>query len=145
MRLPAVGLREIQMLREQLAELDPHRTDEGMVLTLGDVLFGHDSADLAAAAGAPLDKLGDYLTRHPDKNVRIEGYTDSTGDAAYNQRLSQRRAQAVADALSARGIAPVRMTIIGYGENYPVASNATRSGRQRNRRVKFVILDSHGG
>ncbi|MDN5870215.1 MAG: OmpA family protein, partial [Nitrococcus sp.] len=99
-----------------------------------------DSAELSAAADAPLDKLASFLREHPSYRVRVEGYTDSVGPMAYNQRLSERRAQSVADAMTARGIASGRMTVAGYGEANPVAPNNTAAGRARNRRVEFVIL-----
>lgn len=133
--------RQIQTLREQLAELSPRQTDRGLVLTLGNVLFAFDSARLNASAQDPLDKLAAFLRESPDRQVRIEGHTDSTGPAEYNQQLSRQRAQSVADAMVDRGISGARMTVVGYGESRPVASNDTETGRQQNRRVEFLILD----
>ncbi|MDN5849368.1 MAG: OmpA family protein [Nitrococcus sp.] len=131
---------QIEELKEQLSKLEPKQTAEGIVLTIGDVLFAFDSAELSAAADAPLDKLASFLREHANDQVRIEGYTDSVGPMAYNQQLSERRAQSVADAMKARGIASGRMTVAGYGEANPVAPNSTEAGRARNRRVEFVIL-----
>ncbi|MDN5871046.1 MAG: OmpA family protein [Nitrococcus sp.] len=139
LRLRSRG-RQIEELKEQLSELKPKQTAEGIVLTIGDVLFAFDSAELSAAADAPLDKLASFLRAHPSYRVRVEGYTDSVGSMAYNQRLSERRAQSVADAMMARGIASGRMTVVGYGEANPVAPNSTEAGRARNRRVELVIL-----
>jgi len=132
---------QIQELRSKLAALKPRQTDKGIVLTLGNVLFAFDSAKLNAQAQEPLDKLASFLHAHTADRVQVNGYTDSTGSQAYNQRLSERRAQSVADAMTARGIDRSRMTIEGHGEADPVASNSTASGRQQNRRVEFVILN----
>ena len=136
--------RQIEVLRDQLAELKPKQIEQGIVLTLSNVLFAFDSAQLQPAAQAPLDKLAAYLRDHPQMQVRIVGYTDSTGSTSYNQRLSERRAQSVADAMVQRGIDPTRMEVSGQGESNPVASNATAQGRQLNRRVEFIILNQAG-
>lgn len=131
---------QIEELKEKLSELNPRQTDRGIVLTIGNVLFAFDSADLSAAAQAPLNKLAAYMRAHPRLRVRIEGYTDSVGSQGYNQQLSEARAQSVANAMIARGVGAGRMTVIGYGEANPVAPNNTEYGRQQNRRVNFVIL-----
>ncbi|WP_435099948.1 OmpA family protein [Arhodomonas sp. AD133] len=134
--------REIDQLREQLAELKPRETERGIVLTLGNVLFAFDSARLTEAAQSPLDRLAAFLREHPDRRIRVEGHTDSIGSPQYNQDLSKRRAQSVADAMIRRGVDPARMVVVGYGENRPIASNDSETGRQQNRRVEFVILDA---
>lgn len=132
----------IEELEEKLSELNPRQTDRGIVLTIGDVLFAFDSAELSAAAQGPLNKLARYMRENPGLRVRVEGYTDSIGSPAYNQQLSQARAQSVANAMIARGVPPGRMTVVGYGESNPVAPNTTEYGRQQNRRVNFVILNT---
>lgn len=132
--------RLIDELKRELSELNPQQTEEGIVLTIGDVLFALDSAELSAAADDPLDELATFLLDRPGHRVRVEGYTDSTGSTVYNQQLSQRRAQTVANAMMDRGISPGRMSVVGYGESDPVAPNTTEVGRQLNRRVEFVIL-----
>lgn len=131
--------RQIERLREQLEELNPRRTERGITLTFSNVLFRFDSAELTEAAQPPLDRLAAFLRQYPDQRVSIEGHTDSLGPEEYNRELAQRRAQSVADAMSARGIDAARMTIISYGESQPVASNETQAGRRQNRRVEFVI------
>lgn len=133
---------EIEELREQLSELNPRQTDRGIVLTIGNVLFAFDSSNLSAAAVDPLNTLAAFLRERPDYRVRVEGYTDSVGSETYNQQLSERRAQSVANAMSQRGVDPTRMTVVGYGEANPVAPNNTEYGRQQNRRVNFVILNA---
>ena len=134
--------REKQRLREQLAELEARETDRGLVLTLDSFLFETNRADLKAGAFRSLEKLSDFLKQNPDRNIMIEGHTDSTGSAEYNLDLSRRRAQAVAQALRSQGIEPDRIVTRGYGQEYPVASNDTPSGRLQNRRVEVIIEDA---
>jgi outer membrane protein OmpA-like peptidoglycan-associated protein len=110
------------------------------VLTLGgDVLFDVGEANLKPGAKRAIDNLAQFMQQHPQRNVAIEGFTDSTGSEQYNEILSERRAQAVKDALVARGIAPNRISARGYGEAFPVATNDTPAGRQLNRRVEVAI------
>jgi outer membrane protein OmpA-like peptidoglycan-associated protein len=130
------ALKEAQ---DQLAELQPKQTERGLMLTLGEVLFSFDSAKLRAGNERSLNRLADYLKAHPDQQILIEGHTDSTGDAAYNERLSEQRAEAVTRALVQRGVDSSRIRTTGLGENYPVADNATPTGRSENRRVEVVI------
>jgi OmpA-OmpF porin, OOP family len=115
-----------------------------MVVTLGDVLFDTDQATLKPGADLSLDRLATYLSGHAQTKVIIEGHTDSRGSDAYNDDLSQRRADAVAKALIARGVAPDDIRAIGRGKNYPVATNDTQAGRQQNRRVEIVFSDASG-
>ena len=128
-------------LQEQLAELHAKKTKRGLVLTLGDVLFETGKADLLPGAMRTIDKLAMFLRENPNRKVLIEGHTDSRGSERYNLKLSQRRANAVKQALVERGIEPERIIAKGYGEAYPVASNSTAAGRQQNRRVEIVILE----
>jgi outer membrane protein OmpA-like peptidoglycan-associated protein len=129
-------------LREQLAELEARQTDRGLVLTLGDVLFDVDQASLKPGALQSLYRLVTFLKENPDRQVLVEGHTDSTGSDAYNLDLSRRRAEAVTAFLTENGIDPSRSVARGYGKAYPVAGNETAAGRQRNRRVEIVILDA---
>lgn len=129
-----------QQLEAELADLKAKETERGLVLTLGDVLFESNAADLRADALQKLYVLVTYLKEHPDRNVLIEGHTDSIGTETYNLELSQRRATAVRTFLVRNGIDPERLTAQGYGQAQPVASNATAVGRQENRRVEVVIL-----
>jgi outer membrane protein OmpA-like peptidoglycan-associated protein len=136
----ALAARE-QKLREELAELQAKETERGLVLTLGDVLFDVDEASLKAGATQSLSRLVTFLKEYPDRQVLVEGHTDSTGTDQYNLGLSQRRADSVVQFLTLNGIAPERSVARGYGKAYPVASNETTAGRQLNRRVEIVILD----
>ncbi|MDN4697325.1 OmpA family protein [Vibrio parahaemolyticus] len=100
-------------------------------------LFGFDSSELTY--NADLESLAEQLTQYSEDKVQIVGHTDSTGPEAYNQRLSERRAQAVADYLKRMGIAESRLTVMGQGESHPIASNDTVEGRAQNRRVEVVF------
>ncbi|NCT85110.1 MAG: OmpA family protein [Comamonadaceae bacterium] len=126
-------------LQRELAELQAQQTDRGMLVTLGDVLFEFGRAEVKPAAQNAIAKLAHYLNQHPDRRVLIEGFTDSVGSDAANLALSQRRSQAVADALRAHGVDPTRIATRGYGEAYPVAGNSSASDRAMNRRVEVYI------
>ncbi|MFI4980000.1 MAG: OmpA family protein [Nevskiales bacterium] len=129
-------------LQAQLAAMQAKKTDRGMVLTLGDVLFSTGRADLKAGSVANLDRLVTFLGQSPDRTVRIEGHTDNRGGQSLNQALSQKRADSVAMYLTGRGVASNRITAIGEGYDSPVADNTTDAGRQANRRVEVVIQDA---
>ena len=136
---------ERQQLKQlQKQQLGAHQTDQGMVVTLSNVLFSTGKATLQPGANLQLDRLATYLKGHPKQKVLIEGNTDSTGTAALNQKLSAARAQAVAQALELRGVQPSQYRTIGLGESYPVASNDTAAGRQQNRRVDIVFSNASG-
>ena len=133
--------KEAEQAKTELEELKAKQTERGMVLTLGDVLFATGRATLMPGALLTIDKLSNFLEKHPDRNVLVEGHTDSVGKAEYNVLLSQRRADAVSKALLERGISAERITTKGYGESYPVAGNNTAAGRQQNRRVEIIVLN----
>lgn len=131
-------------LEAQLAELSAKQTARGMVITLGDVLFGTDLARLNADGMRTAQKLAKVLQENPQRTVLVEGFADSTGAATYNQALSERRAGAVQAALLELGVARERVAIRGYGESYPIAANDTAPNRQLNRRVEIVLSDETG-
>jgi outer membrane protein OmpA-like peptidoglycan-associated protein len=131
-------------LARQLTELQAQATDRGMVLTLGDVLFDYNKADINEGGLRILTKLVEFLEKYPERNVLIEGHTDSTGSDVYNQSLSEKRAEAVKVALNHQGIHPSRINAVGYGKTYPIASNDTELGKQQNRRVEIILSDEHG-
>ena len=132
---------EIDQLLKDLADLQGRMTERGIVLTMGDVLFAFGKADLSAGAVRNLDKLSGFLEKHPDRNLLIEGHTDSIGSDEFNRVLSKKRADAVKEALVGKGVDSDRIVTEGYGKQFPVASNDTESGRQMNRRVEVVILN----
>jgi outer membrane protein OmpA-like peptidoglycan-associated protein len=130
-----------RQLEVQLKELDAKKTVRGLVITLGDVLFDTGQAQIKAGGMRGVQKLADVLKEYPQRNVLVEGFTDSIGDNGYNQDLSDRRAKAVRTALLDSGIGSDRITNRGYGETFPVATNATAAGRQLNRRVEIVVSE----
>jgi outer membrane protein OmpA-like peptidoglycan-associated protein len=115
------------------------RIQQGTVLTLGDVLFESGQATLLPGAALKLDPLVEYMRSHPNSSLVIEGHTDSIGSSGYNQQLSQARADAVRNYLTAQGIPMERMIARGMGEDFPLASNETAAGRQQNRRVEVLV------
>lgn len=130
-------------LEALLVELHAQKTERGMVVTIGDVLFATDRADLNANGMATVRKLAEVMMQNPDRTVSVEGFTDSTGSAAHNQQLSERRAASVARALTSMGVPPERVATRGYGEAYPVASNDSAANRQLNRRVEIVLSNEN--
>lgn len=133
-----------QVLIAELLVLNAQKTERGMVITLGDVLFSTDKAQLKPDGTRNVQKLADFLTRYPQNTVSVEGYTDSTGSNNYNQELSDRRAYSVRTALMDRGISSDRVATRGYGEEFPVASNDNADSRQLNRRVEIILSDANG-
>lgn len=129
-------------LEQELADMRAEKTDRGMVLTLGDVLFDTGQATLKAGAYGTIDRLAGVLKESPDRKVMIEGHTDSVGSDEFNQGLSERRAAAVQTALLERGVSSNQIGAIGKGEAFPIASNDNAGGRQRNRRVEMIFTDS---
>jgi len=140
----AAAQSELASARQELNNLQAKQTDRGMVMTLSDVLFDTGKATLKAGANRDLDRLAQALKDNANTKVKIEGYTDSVGSDSYNQGLSERRAQAVADALQLRGVPADRYQVEGLGKEYPVATNDTQAGRQQNRRVEIVFSDDAG-
>ncbi len=132
-------------LRQQLANdgITIVNAGDRLIVTVpNDITFDTDSATVRPALRADLTRVGQNLVNYPNSNVQIIGHTDSDGDAAYNQGLSVRRANAVADILQANGVNYNRIRTIGQGENNPVASNLTPAGKAQNRRVEIVIVPS---
>jgi OOP family OmpA-OmpF porin len=116
-------------------------TAEQASVRLEGVTFELNSARLTPQAEDTLRRVTDALKGEPNLRAEIAGHTDSSGDAAYNQRLSQERANSVLEFLVSQGIDRSRLVARGYGEERPVASNDTPAGRERNRRVEFNVLN----
>lgn len=137
--------REEQLKRQQdeirrlQQDLQAKQTERGTLVTFGDVLFDYDKSDLKPAGMRDIQKLAEFLKENPDRKLVVEGYTDSTGSDAYNQQLSERRAESVRRALTRAGVDMQRIQTVGYGKQYPVASNDSNSGRAMNRRVEVTI------
>jgi outer membrane protein OmpA-like peptidoglycan-associated protein len=111
-----------------------------LIVTLPqDILFATDSAQLTGSLQNDLFTLAGSINRYPDTTVNVVGHTDNVGAAAYNQSLSQRRAQAVSSVLINAGVSSNRIRSLGRGEDAPIATNLTPEGRQQNRRVEIII------
>lgn len=135
---------EKQQLRQKLLDLfnqvlDTRDTPRGLVVNMSDVLFDVGKYNLRPEAREKLARLGGIFMAYPDLQLETEGHTDSTGTIQTNQRLSLQRAEAVRDYLTSQGLAADRISAIGKGPDMPVADNATREGRQKNRRVEIIV------
>jgi outer membrane protein OmpA-like peptidoglycan-associated protein len=129
-------------LRDKLEGTGVHVVRHGNDIQLvmpSDVTFETNSASLNPNFFEVLDSVALVLNEYKSTLVTVAGYTDSTGPADYNQKLSERRATTVALYLHSRGVAQQRLASIGHGENQPVASNATAEGRAKNRRVEITL------
>jgi outer membrane protein OmpA-like peptidoglycan-associated protein len=127
---------QLQLL---LTELSAKKTERGIVITMSDVLFATDIARLNPQGLETARKLAEVLKQNPQRTVAVEGFTDSTGSAAHNQDLSQRRAESVREALVQQGVQGERVSARGYGEGRPVATNDSAANRHLNRRVEIVL------
>ncbi len=137
--------KQIKQLREQTAGsgVDVTPTDNGTAILVNlpnGVTFDTDSTVIKPTFRDTLDRVAQSMVQYPNSLIDVYGHTDSTGSDAYNQQLSERRAQAVAAYLSSRGVAASRIRSQGFGETQPVASNETEEGRAANRRVEIKIV-----
>lgn len=137
----AQAAERVSEMEKEIAELNAKKTERGLVITLGDVLFDVNEAELKSGSERNVRKIADFLKEYPERKALIEGFTDSTGSESYNQMLSERRAEAVRRFLIANGVSSNRISARGYGETNPVASNKTAATRQLNRRVEIVISE----
>lgn len=133
--------KQAKEIEETLPGAEVERVGEGIRVSLPEsvVNFGFDSSNLTAAAKSNLDKLSTVLINNPDTNINVYGHTDSKGTDAYNQGLSERRANSVKSYLVSKGVSSSRLFAMGMGESEPVATNSTDAGRAQNRRVEFAI------
>ncbi len=132
---------QAESLRRRLEHMQLRETDRGVVITLGDVLFETGESNLRPEAANNVSDVVELLTAEADKRIRIEGHTDSQGNEDFNKRLSELRAESVQQALVAAGVDPGRITVVGLGEDFPLATNDTVEGRNQNRRVDVILLD----
>jgi outer membrane protein OmpA-like peptidoglycan-associated protein len=135
---------EKQALRAALLEqfnrvLPTTDTPRGLQVNMADVLFAFGKYELQPPAREALAKFSGIVLAHPGLHLSVEGYTDSVGSDAFNQTLSEQRANAVRDYLVQQGLDPTSITATGFGKSNPVASNDTAAGRQQNRRVEIII------
>lgn len=133
-----------QSMREAMAGVEAANVKRNMdtlaVTFKSDFLFSVNSATLHPGAADEITRVAKVLNDYPQTNVTVAGYTDSTGTAAHNLKLSEERARAVKNALVDRGVLASRITTTGYGEKKPIADNSTPEGRQLNRRVEILIV-----
>ncbi|MBW4981104.1 OmpA family protein [Mameliella sp. CS4] len=129
-------------LRQQMGDnVTIRNTGDRLIVTMPqDILFPTDSANLRPTLVSDLRDVGQSLLAYPNTTAQVIGHTDSDGAAAYNLDLSQRRARSVANVLISEGVPSSRISVIGRGEDQPVASNLTPEGKAQNRRVEIVIL-----
>jgi outer membrane protein OmpA-like peptidoglycan-associated protein len=132
--------RQAAELKRRLPDAVVERQGDKLYLALpSGILFDVDRAVVKTAAQQSIATAADVLKKYPDTYITVEGHTDSTGPADYNQRLSEQRARAVHDLLVRDGVPATRLSTKGYGETDPIADNATAEGQQANRRVQLEI------
>ncbi|WP_164660410.1 OmpA family protein [Tropicibacter sp. Alg240-R139] len=140
-------------LDKQAADLRQELANDGITITNtgdrlivsvpNDITFDTDSSSVRPALQSDLDKVAQNLLKYPESSVQIIGHTDSDGEAEYNQGLSVRRANAVADVVQAGGVPYNRISTIGRGEDDPIASNLNDTGKAQNRRVEIVVIPTN--
>ncbi|MBA3913355.1 MAG: OmpA family protein, partial [Acidobacteriales bacterium] len=129
-----------ERLLTQLSQvMETKDTPKGLVVTIPDVLFAVNSSQLKTESRERLARVAGVLLGYPDIHVEVDGYTDSTGSPAYNQKLSQQRADSVLNYLVSQSVPTASITAKGFGQDNPVAPNTTAAGRQQNRRVELVV------
>ena len=132
--------KQAEELQRDLEGAKVERVGEGILITFDSgLLFETNSSELQSMTKSNLNELAGTLNKYDDTNILIEGHTDNTGEEPYNQRLSERRAEAVETYLTTQGVDGSRVTTRGYGEEKPVATNDTNAGRASNRRVEVAI------
>ena len=128
-------------MRQDMKGAKIERVGEGIKITFDSgLLFDVNKSDLRPQAKTNIESLARILNKYADTNILVEGDTDNTGSEEYNQRLSERRAQSVANHLMGQGVPSSRISTVGMGESNAVASNDTEYGRQQNRRVEVAIF-----
>jgi outer membrane protein OmpA-like peptidoglycan-associated protein len=137
-RQQAAALRA-SLLEQFNRVLETTDTPRGLIVNMADVLFDTGKYNLRQEAQIKLAKLSGIILAHPGLNLAVEGFTDSTGSADFNMKLSDQRANAVRDYLVTQGLSADTVTAQGFGESMPVADNSTAAGRQKNRRVEIIV------
>ena len=146
MQQAELARREAQLaeLQAQMRDLNGRKTDRGIVVTLGDVLFATGQATLQGDGARTMGKLAEFFKRYPQRTALIEGHTDSVGSEASNQLLSERRAKSVMAALVAQGVPAASLRSEGFGASKPASGNDTADGRRMNRRVEVIFNNEAG-
>jgi outer membrane protein OmpA-like peptidoglycan-associated protein len=135
------SLDENQKLIEELRRrgADVHSSKRGVVVNLPDILFEFNKSRLTSEARSTIGEISHVLRDVKGRHIAVEGHTDSVGTVSYNKRLSDSRASSVAAELSSNGIPRSQMSVQGFGEGAPIATNSTEEGRARNRRVEVIV------
>ena len=132
--------KQAEELQKDLEGATVQRVGEGILITFNEGLqFDVNSYTIKTSSQTNLNDMASVLAKYEDTDILIEGHTDSSGDNAYNQTLSENRASSVKKYLIGKGVVASRMTTIGYGEDQAIADNETAAGRQQNRRVEVAI------
>ena len=139
---PKIILQKAEFVSTKDIKLDSIAYKVGDRVTLENIFFEFDKAELLPKSKTELDKLVDILTDYPFLKIEIGGHTDNVGSQDYNKKLSEQRAKSVVDYLIDEDVNDVRVSYNGYGSERPITSNATEEGRARNRRVEFVIISN---
>ena len=135
--------KQAEEMKAEIKDVKVERVAEGIDLKFDSaLLFDFGKATLRSETKTNLDKLAEILQKYPDTNIVVEGNTDSVGPEGFNQKLSEQRAQAVADYLVSINVSHSRLKTVGYGETQPIDTNLTPEGRQANRRVEIAIIAS---
>jgi outer membrane protein OmpA-like peptidoglycan-associated protein len=133
--------KQAEELQRDLENARVERVGEGIKITFNSgILFATNSSQLTPNAQSEISQLATTLQKYPDTNILIEGHTDNTGGRELNQRLSEQRAESVANNVAAHGVARSRITTQGYAFDQPIADNSTAQGREQNRRVEIAIF-----
>jgi outer membrane protein OmpA-like peptidoglycan-associated protein len=133
--------KQAEEMKKDVGDAKIERVGEGIKVTFDSgILFKTGSSTLEQTAKTNIQGMSKVLNNYPDTNILIEGHTDSDGTEDFNQKLSERRAKAVADYAASIGVKASRITTVGRGETVPVASNDTAEGKQQNRRVEVAIM-----
>ncbi len=128
-----------QLLQQLNTVLETRESARGLIVNMSDVLFDFGKYTLKQGAREKLSRVAGIVLAHPGLSLEVEGHTDSIGSDEFNQKLSEQRAESVRDYLVSQGIPMNSITAQGFGKSNPVASNATATGRQQNRRVEMVV------
>jgi len=132
--------KQAQEIQKKVPDANVQRVREGIVVEFSsNVLFGFDESELTSSSKSSLNKLVTVLNEYSDTDIEVQGYTDSRGSSEYNQNLSIERASSVANYLRSNRILSSRINLVGYGESAPKYDNKSKSGRDQNRRVEFLI------
>ena len=135
-----LAMEEADSLRKKLNSIATEQTDKGLMMTLGDFVFDSGRSTIKQEAVDNFSKVVDFINTYPNKKVRIEGHTDSSGSNKLNLKLSQKRADAVKNLLIKNGISASQIQAVSMGEDFPIAENSTNAGKAKNRRVEIIIL-----